>query len=186
MLLESEEGTVVIPGVSWEAYVQMDGLLQDAPVRMKFYHDCLEIMSPISRRHEYIKGNIGMMLELYCRRRQIWFRYHGRTTLRKERECGGEPDESYVFHRESETAELVIETALTSGGIDKLEFYRPLEIPEVWIWQDGKLRLYCFEGGRYVETQASRLLPGLDAALMGRIADDPDTSDVLNEFEKSL
>lgn len=181
-----DENVIVIPGVRWEAYLQMDELLEDAPVRMKWCDELLEIMSPISRRHEHIKSNIGSMIELYCRRQGLFFQTEGSSTLRKEHQRGGEPDESYIFARGKETADLVIEAALSSGGLDKLDFYRPLEIPEVWIWQDGKLSVHAFENGDYRPADKSRFLPGLDIAVIERLADEPYTSDALNAFEKAL
>lgn len=186
MDVEQEERVVVIPGVSWETFVGMDALLQDSPVRMKFCDEQVEIMSPISRRHEQIKSNIGCMVELFCRRRGLFFHVEGSATLRKKYRRSGEPDESYIFTRGRKKAELVIETALTSGGVDKLEFYRVLEIPEVWIWRDGGLEVYRFETGRYLRRKKSTLLPGIDVALIGRLAAESYTSDALDAFDKTL
>jgi Uma2 family endonuclease len=126
------------------------------------------------------------MIELYCRRKGIFFQITGCATLRKERQRGGEPDDSYIFTRGQESTDLVIEAALSSGGIDKLEFYRPLEIPEVWVWQRGALRVYGFDAGQYSQVQMSRFLPGLDLSLVERLAEHPYTSDALNEFEAEL
>jgi Uma2 family endonuclease len=99
---------------------------------------------------------------------------------------GGEPDESYNFVKGADEAELVIEVALTSGGIDKLDFYRGLEIPEVWIWNNGELAAYRFRDGAYHRTENSVYLPGLDLALVGSLANDPYTSEVLDRFEAAL
>ncbi|MEG4506483.1 Uma2 family endonuclease [Microcoleus sp. F6_B4] len=33
--------------------------------------------------------------------------------------------------------DLAIEVVFTSGGIDKLQLYKRLGIPEVWFWEDG-------------------------------------------------
>src|SRR4051812_45138813 len=90
----TEQNTIVIEGVSWETYLQMDELLDDAPVRIKWADDRLEIMSPISRHHELIKSNIGRMIEAFCRRRGHFFQITGSATMRKERQRGGEPDDS--------------------------------------------------------------------------------------------
>jgi Uma2 family endonuclease len=95
----SEENTVVIEGVSWEAYLQMDELLEESSVRMKWSDDRLEITSPISRHHELIKSNVSRMIELFCRRKGIFFLITGSATMRKERRRGGEPDDSYIFTR---------------------------------------------------------------------------------------
>lgn len=182
----TEANVIVIEGVSWEAYLQMDELLDDAPVRMKWADDRLELMSPISRHHELIKSNIGCMIELYCRRRRLFFLITGSSTLRKDRERGGEPDNSYIFTRGQESTDLIIEAALSSGGLDKLDFYRPLEIPEVWVWEDGALHVNAYRDGDYVVVRESRFLPGLDLSLVERLAEHPYTSDTLDEFEREL
>ncbi|HEV7403490.1 MAG TPA: Uma2 family endonuclease [Chthoniobacteraceae bacterium] len=182
----TEQNTIVIEGVSWDTYLTMDELLDDAPVRMKWADDRLEIMSPISRHHELIKSNIGRMIEAFCRRRRLFYCITGSATMRKDRRRGGEPDDSYIFTRGQEATDLVIEAALSSGGIDKLDFFRPLEVPEVWVWQDGALHVFAFHGDDYERATASRFLPGLDLALVERLADHPYTSDALDEFERAL
>lgn len=181
-----EDSVVVIPGVSWEAYVQMDELLQDAPLRMKWCDEELEIGRPVSRRHEHIKSHLSSMVVLFCRRRGLFFQMEGAATLRKERQRGGEPDESFDFTKGRDSAELVIETALSSGGIDKQDFYRPLEIPEVWIWQDERLRAFTLTPSGYQPLERSVLLSGFDLALAERLADSPYTSEVLDAFERAL
>lgn len=185
-MLALETNTIVIEGISWEAYLQMDELLDGAPVRMKWADDRLELMSPVSRYHELIKSNISRMIELFCRRRGLFFLITGSATLRKDRQRGGEPDDSYIFTRGQETTDLIIEAALSSGGLDKLDFYRPLEIPEVWVWEDGALHAHAFRDGEYVAVRESRFLPGLDLSLIERLAEHPYTSDALDEFEREL
>ena len=181
-----ENNVIVIEGVSWDTYLQMDELLDDAPVRMKWAHDRLEIMSPISRHHELIKSNIGRMIELFCRKRGLFFLITGSATLRKDKRRGGEPDDSYIFTRGKETTDMVIEAALSSGGLDKLDFFRPLEVPEVWVWQDRELHVNAFRGGKYVRVRESKFLPGLELSLIERLAEHPYTSDALDEFEREL
>src|SRR4051794_25811689 len=114
----AEHDTIVIEGVSWDTYLRLDELLDDAPVRMKWADDRLEIRSPISRRHECIKANIGCMIVAHCRRHRMFFQITGSATMRKEYERGGEPDDSYIFTRGQEPVDLVVEAALSSGGID--------------------------------------------------------------------
>src|SRR3954468_23937959 len=97
MSTAGEQNTIVIEGVSWDTYLQMDELLDDAPVRMKWADERLEIMSPISRHHELIKSNIGRMIEAFCRRQRLYFRITGSATMRKDRRRGGEPDDSYIL-----------------------------------------------------------------------------------------
>ena len=65
----------------------------------------------------------------------------------------------------------MLEVALTSGGIRKLELYRRFGVPEVWFWRQGKLEVHALlaDGSAYERVQSgSRLLPGLDTALLER------------------
>ncbi len=181
-----DEQRVVLSDVSWEGYLQIEQILGEGrTVRLKYCDNELEIMSP-SRRHEHLKSNIGCMIELYCRREKIFFQTEGSATLRREGKRGGEPDESYIFTKGSTEAELVIEAALTSGGIDKLAFYRPLAVPEVWIWQEDSLSVWIYENGDYDLAKSSQLLPGLDLRLVEKYADHPYTSEALDRFEAEI
>ena len=181
-----DEQRIVLFGIDWNGYLQIDEILgEERSVRLKFSDGLLEIMSP-SRRHEHIKSNIGCMIELYCRKKKIFFQTEGSATLRREGKRGGEPDESYILTKGSEEPELVIEASLTSGGIDKLDFYLPLGIPEVWIWEDGHLRVHALTDGAYQLVSQSGLLPGLDLGLVERLADADYTSEALDAFEAAL
>ena len=66
-----------------------------------------------------------------------------------------------------EFPDLVLEIALTSGGVNKLEVYRRFGVPEVWFWRSHKLEVFTLSReGQYRRTPKSHLLPGLDLALV--------------------
>jgi hypothetical protein len=53
--------------------------------------------------------------------------------------------------------------AATDHLPDKLEVYRGLELPEVWIWKADRPTVWRLgKGGRYHPVKRSRLLPDLD------------------------
>jgi len=56
----------------------------------------------------------------------------------------------------------------TSGGIDKLDVYRGLGVPEVWIWKNAALRTFILQGHAYLPSARRRLLPDFDPALLAR------------------
>ncbi len=177
---------IIFEGVTWEHYLQVDAMLGESRgVRLKFADDRLEIMSP-SRDREHIKSNIGCMVEVSCRRNKLFFQTEGSATMKRPPKRGGEPDESYIFTKGLEEAQLVIEAALTSGGISKLDFYRGFPIPEVWIWEKEALNVFLFRDGDYHRSDRSALLPDLDLRLIERLADHPYTSEVLDAFEEAL
>ena len=63
-------------------------------------------------------------------------------------EAGAEPDESWCIGEEAEFPHLVVEVALTSGGISKLELYRRFGIGEVWIWRKEKIEAWVLREDR--------------------------------------
>ena len=78
---------------------------------------------------------LGLLIEAYCLDRDIVLTGVGAWLHKNKCKKGAaEPDESYIFgpFRSKPRADLVIEVAWTSGGIDKLEIYRKLDIDEVW------------------------------------------------------
>lgn len=56
----------------------------------------------------------------------------------------------------------LLEVALTSGGVDKLDIYRRFEVREVWFWRLEKLEVFALnQAGRYEGVSHSELLPAL-------------------------
>ena len=62
--------------------------------------------------------------------------------------------------------DLVIEVVVSSGGINKLEAYKRLQIPEVWFWINDELLFYSLGNEGYEAVSKSQLLPSLDVDLL--------------------
>ena len=64
----------------------------------------------------------------------------------------------------------MLEIALTSGGVNKLEVYRRSGVPEVWFWRRNALEIFALrpDGSGYDRVSQSRLLPQLDVGLLER------------------
>ncbi len=43
--------------------------------------------------------------------------------------------------------DIVIEVIITSGSINKLEVYKPQNIPEVWFWKSSQLQVFHLKDG---------------------------------------
>src|SRR5438067_13645037 len=122
------EQRVVFCGISWEQYLDFDKKLgDDRPGPRLYYLDGeLEIMST-SDEHERIKKLIGGLLEIYFDESGAEIMPRGQATMRLAmKKSGAEPDESWCIGEEKEFPDVVLEIALTSGGIDKLDVYRRL------------------------------------------------------------
>jgi Uma2 family endonuclease len=165
------ESRFVHCGMSWERYLAFDKALgDDRPGPLFCYLDGqLEVMTT-SGEHERIKKWLGDFLADYFMESGFEIMPRGQATMRLElREAGAEPDESWCIGEEKEFPDLVLEIALTSGGINKLELYRRFLVPEVWFWRRGKLEIFALadDGSHYERVESgSRLLPGLDIGLL--------------------
>lgn len=154
---------VVLRGVPWEQY---DALCRarehSAGPRMAYLDGTLEIMSP-ARPHEHHKTLIGRLIEAYGDEEGLDLLGFGSETYRrKAKEAGVEPDECYCLGDAKPLPDFAVEVVHTSGGIDKLEIYRRLKVPEVWFWADDRFWVYRLVGRKYVERTRSEVLPGFD------------------------
>jgi len=168
--IEPEERLIVC-GISWRNYLALDKALGDDRPGPRFYYldGDLELMTT-SFEHERIKEWIGSLLEVYFEEAGVEIMPRGQATLRKAmKQAGAEPDKSWCIGDEKRFPDLVIEVALTSGGVNKLEIYRRFKVPEVWFWRKGKIEIFALAGtGDYNQVSRSQLLPDLDIALLER------------------
>ena len=162
---------VVMNGLDWWRYETMLAVRGDRSIpRMTYLEGQLELISP-SRSHESIKKLLGRLLEAYAEEKGFVLEGLGSMTLRNPgAERGAEPDECYAVGKVKEHPDLALEVISTHGGLDKLNVYSGLGVREIWIWENGKLRVHALRGQRYEEITASELLPEVDLALLARLA----------------
>jgi len=166
------EERLIICGLSWQRYLDLDRALGDDRPGPRFYYldGDLEIMTT-SNEHERIKKWLGGLMEIYLDHLDIEIMPRGQATMRLAlKEAGAEPDESWCLGEEKEFPDLVLEIALTSGGVSKLEIYRRFRVPEVWFWRQNGTEILALrpDGSSYERVSHSRLLPQLDVALLER------------------
>lgn len=166
------EERLIICGLSWQRYLDLDKALGDDRPGPRFYYldGELEIMTT-SNEHERVKKWIGGFLEIYFDEIGTEIMPRGQATMRLAlKQAGAEPDESWCLGEEKEFPDLVLEIALTSGGVNKLELYRRFQVPEVWFWRKNALEIFALpqDGSGYDRVNQSRLLPKLDIALLRR------------------
>jgi Uma2 family endonuclease len=161
------EKRMLFHGMNWKDYLMFGKAAERwSGVRVSYLEGTVEIMFP-SYEHERSKSRIGRLLEAYMEHEGIEFFEHGSTTIKQEiKDAGKEPDESYCIHRQAKYPDLAIEVALSSGGIETLEIYRRWNIPEVWIWQRDRLRVFVLEDDKYMKRPTSRWFPDLDLILL--------------------
>jgi Uma2 family endonuclease len=155
--------------------------------RFKYLEGTLEIMSP-SRRHEFDKKIIALLLETYFIEKDIDFYPLGSTTFRKEAVARGiEPDECYCFDSEKSIPDLAIEVVVTSGGIDDLLIYQGLGVQEVWFWQNHQFSLYFLRADKYEKISKSEFLPDLDLTLLASLLlSGEKPKDLISKFRENI
>lgn len=186
-VLESEIEPILVDGLTWREFKAVEQLLTRPGIRLSFLAGVLEIRKMPGRQHETIKKRIAALLEAYLEIKGFDFTPTGSMTLESEEALvKREADESYELATDRDRPDLAIEVAVTSGGIDKLEAYKRLQITEVWIWQKGQLFLFAFRADRYEAIASSELLPDLDMELFDRYLNYQNHAVALREFRQAI
>lgn len=184
------EERIVFCGVDWEQYERLDKELgHDRPSpRLYWFDGQLEIMTT-SLKHEQVKKGLAILLEDYLFETGIETFPHGQATMKRMTDAGAEPDESWCFEEEKEFPDLVLEVALSSGGIAKLDIYQRFSVREVWFWRKGALEIWMLrqdKSGYDGPARKSRLLRGLDVALLERCLALPTWRKARTSFRQGL
>ncbi|MCL6435477.1 MAG: Uma2 family endonuclease [Leptolyngbyaceae cyanobacterium HOT.MB2.61] len=164
---------VLISGVTWEQYEELlEELGEERRVpRINYCDGNLEIMSPLpahERPHRIIADIVKAMLDVQGR---AWEDF-GSTTFKKLKKAGLEPDTClYIQNAERVRSlmrmnmekdpppDLAIEADVTSKTT--LEAYATLQVPEVWIYDNGRLKINLLQNGNYQESIVSPTFPDL-------------------------
>lgn len=179
---------IVLHGVPWSHYEAQLAVRGDASSpRISYLDGAMELMSP-SKHHERVKSYLGRLVEAFALERGVDLSPYGGWTLKDAPKAAGvEPDECYLIgDQDRETPDLVIEVIWTSGGIDKLEAYRRLRVPEVWFWKNDALTVHVLRGERYDEVPESACLPGLDLDLVLSLLDRPTAMQAVRAMRERL
>lgn len=169
---------VTITEVSWEEFEAiLTELGEERRTRIVYCNGVLEIMSPLPA-HERPHRMIGYIVTaLLDAQERDWEDFGSTTFKEKAKKVGLEPDICfYIDHAEAvrdclrmdlslyPPPDLAIEADVTSETT--LEAYELLQVPEVWIYDSGKLMIYLLENGQYQESTLSQIFPNLPIATL--------------------
>ncbi|MFB2933840.1 Uma2 family endonuclease [Aerosakkonemataceae cyanobacterium BLCC-F154] len=186
-LLEREAEPILIHELTWREFKAVEQLIDRPGVRLSFLDGVLEIRKMPGKKHETIKKRIAALLEIYLEFLGLDFTPTGSVTLESESErVKREADESYELSPGKERPDLVIEVVVSSGGINKLEAYKRLKIPEVWFWENGQLSFYVLRNEEYENVPQSQLLPNLNVSFLIHCINLTNHTQALREFRQEL
>lgn len=164
--------TISIHELSWQDFEQILAELgEQRNTRMTYYRGTLEIMSPLAlheRPHRIIAYIVTTILDAQER---DWDDF-GSTTLKQPQIAGVEPDTCFYIQNAERVRgctnmdlqvypppDLAIESDVTSKTT--LDAYEALRVPEVWIYNKQRLRIYILEVNGYVESPTSPIFSDL-------------------------
>ncbi len=190
-----KSSAALLSGVAWEILQKLDEDMTGTGARLTYLDGLLEIMAPLSGDHETPKKTCAQLIEAYLRVKKIRFYASGSATLgMKALGARKEPDESYSLGERKSIPDLAIEITVTSGGIDVLEIYRRIGVPEVWFWEDGVIAVYVLRLPKaqeelstgYELVRQSELLPDLDLRSLEFHSRMADQYDAVEAFIQTL
>jgi Uma2 family endonuclease len=186
-VLEKDTEPILLDGFTWREFKAVAQLLDRPGVRLSFLDGVLEIRKMPGRKHETVKKRIAALVEAYLESLELDFVPTGSMTLESEEGLvRREADESYELGQDRERPDLAIEIIVTSGGLNKLEAYKRLQIPEVWLWEKGQLSLHQLQTTGYVEIKQSKVLPKLDIGLLTRCIRTENHAEAVREFRRGI
>ena len=193
---------VLISGVTWEQYeTLLEELGEDRLIpRINYCNGILELMSPLpahERPHRIIAYIVTTILDAQDR---AWEDF-GSTTFKKPKKVGLEPDTCFYIRNaervrslmrmnmeQDPPPDLAIEADVTSKTT--LEAYAALQVPEVWIYDNGRLKINLLQNGDYQESVTSPTFPDLPMTeMVPRLvqrAFEEGTSTMLRSLRKEL
>ncbi|SRR5579883_1263911 len=188
LISDATDQQYTITHVSWQAYeALLADLGDDFPgLRVHYLEGTLEITMP-GRKHEVSKENISRLLSVYFEETRTRFYGLGSTTFKREaNRRGAEPDVSFCVGTDKAFPDIAIEVIQTSGGINKLDIYQGLNVPEVWFWQKGNFAVYHLREEGYELIDRSECLPDLDLTLLATSIQSTEPLDAVIEFRTTI
>lgn len=157
--------TVTIPDVTWEEF---ESILQEMgekrASRIAYNQGNLEIMVPLPE-HEISKDLISDIVKILLKAKGIKYQPFGSTTFKKQGTAGVEPDACFYIQNyqqmigrrrlqpDDPPPDLAIKTDLTSKTT--LDAYEAIAVPELWIFDSGKLAICLLQDGKYIKSENS-------------------------------
>ncbi len=163
---------VDLEGIDWSEFEAILAELGESrSTRIAYNNNTLTIVAPLFR-HEKSKVALGDIVKVLLDEQNIDYDSSASTILkRQDRGKGVEPDDSFYIQNYERVLnkdridltidpppDLAIEVDLTSKT--QAELYEALGVPELWRYDQNRLRIDVLQAGRYVQVEESPTFPG--------------------------
>lgn len=176
---------VLLQNVGWEEFEAILEELGDrVAVRVAYYDGTLEIMTPLPE-HEYFKEALSDAIKDMAETLELEYESYGSTTWRRQaKQVGLEADKCFYFDNEARVRgrfdinlaqdpppDLALEVDLTNKSLER-PIYARLGVPELWCYDDGRLKIYHLEGEEYIEVEQSSVFLQLDVRAVPQLIEE--------------
>ena len=194
---------VFLRGQSWGDYEAIIEAVSEASgLRISFDGENVKIMT-LSTRHEKYVRFIERLVDNLSMRKRIKILSFGSATMKSSRrERGSEADCCFYIQNAELVAhkntidfstdvppDVVVEIDVHHSSMEKFEIYAKLKVPEFWLYDGERLRIYQLENQSYRAVKKSPSLPILTADVLTDFLnrlEDSDQYETLLDFEKWL
>ncbi len=164
---------VTLQPVSWQGFEEIVAELgEKRSSRIAYVNQILEIMAPLPE-HERSKVLLADLVKTLLRVQKRSWEPLGSTTFKQESmQAGIEPDDCFYIQNykavigkdrldlsQDPPPDLAIEIDVTS--ITQVDAYKALRVPELWIYEGGKIKINLLHQGNYIESPTSPTFPSI-------------------------
>ncbi len=163
---------VTIANIDWVEFESiLEELGENRSARLCYSKGILEIMVPLPE-HERPKELVSDIIKILLKKSNRKYEPFGSTTFKQEGVAGIEPDacfyiknyQSMINRRrlqpDDPAPDLAIECDVTSKTT--IEAYEVIKVPELWIYDSGKLTIYIFQATSYIKSDISSTFPDIN------------------------
>ncbi|MDJ0578856.1 Uma2 family endonuclease [Crocosphaera sp.] len=162
---------IVLKNINWQKFENiLLELGESRSSRIYYYQETLELMTPLPE-HERIKVILSDLIKVLLDELNMNWESLGSTTFKREdMQAGVEPDDCFYIQNYEQVIgknridltidsppDLVLEIDLTSKT--QINAYQSLKVPEIWIYDESKLEIYCLQNEQYILSQNSIIFP---------------------------
>ena len=194
---------IVLREQTWEDYEEiLEDVGEASGLRISYDGKIVKIIT-LSTTHEKYVRFFEMLITTLSLRLKKKILHFGSATMKVSRsQRGSEPDCCFYIQNAEAVArkatidfsrdvppDVVVEVDIHHDSLDKFSIYSALRVPEFWLYDGKKLKIYELKNNDYSEIEQSLALPILTTQILSDFLNRLETSDqfeILLEFETWL